>query len=136
MVRTKTEFNKAMFDLCKKLTEDALEYYKRFPHIKGIVFKTDGGSKYIKVKGFETTTHDGKNITDKGRIHCFVNSETGDIFKPHTDGGWRGTGLTENKKHIVDDLYSGGQFSWLTFLIVSHIYVRARELVSCTAPYI
>ena len=93
MVRTKTEFNKAMFDLCKKLTEDALEYYKRFPHIKGIVFKTDGGRKYIKVKGFETTTHDGKNITDKGRIHCFVNSETGDIFKPAT---WKAHNLKGN----------------------------------------
>ena len=28
MVRTKTEFDKAMFDLCKKLTEDAIEKFK------------------------------------------------------------------------------------------------------------
>ena len=82
MVRTKTEFNKAMFDLCKKLTEDAIEKFKSFDHIKNVVFKTDGGRKYIKVKGFETTEHG----TDKGRIHCFVESSTGDIYKPAT---WR-----------------------------------------------
>ena len=99
MIKTKTEFDKAMFDFCKKLTEDGLEHYKRFDHVKGLVFKTDGGRKYIKVKYFTTTlqtnyeTGEEKLFQDKGRIHCFVNSETGDIFKPAT---WKAPNLKGN----------------------------------------
>ena len=93
MIKTKTEFSKAMFDLCKKLTEDALVYYERFDHIKGCVFKTDGGRKYIKVKYFTTTLNtdyetgeEKLHQDEKGSIHCFVESTTGDIYKP---ASWR-----------------------------------------------
>jgi len=101
MIKTKTEFNKAIFDLCKQLTEDGLEYYKRFDHIKGIVFKTDGGRKYIKVKGFETTEHG----TSNGRIHCFVESTTGDIYKP---ANWKAP-------HLKGDAIRGNIFDKSTF---------------------
>ena len=96
MVITKTEFDKAMFDFCKKLTIDALGYYERFDHIKGVVFKTDGGRKYIKVKSFETNTvdHNGNKVVDtNGRIFCFVHSITGDIYKA---ASWRAPYLKGN----------------------------------------
>ena len=111
MIKTKTEFDKAMFDFCKQLTEDGLEYYKRFDHVKGLVFKTDGGRKYIKVKYFTTTlqtnyeTGEEKLFQDKGRIHCFVNSETGDIFKP---ASWR-------SPHLNGDAVRGNIFDKSTF---------------------
>ena len=112
MIKTKTEFNKAMFDLCKKLTEDALDYYERFDHIKGVVFKTDGGRKYIKVKYFTTTlntdyeTGEEKLIQDtKGSIHCFVESTTGNIYKP---AGWKAP-------HLKGDAVRGNIFDKSTF---------------------
>ena len=111
MIKTKTEFNKAMFDLCKKLTEDGLEYYKRFDHVKGLVFKTDGGRKYIKVKYFTTTlqtnyeTGEEKLFQDKGSIHCFVESTTGDIYKPAT---WKAP-------HLKGDAVRGNIFDKSTF---------------------
>ena len=81
------KFDKAMFDFCKKLTIDGLKSFERFDHIKGVVFKSDGGRKYIKVKYWETREHDGEVRTDtNGRIHCFVESTTGDIYKP---ASWR-----------------------------------------------
>ena len=112
MVITKTEFDKAMFDFCKKLTIDALGYYERFDHIKGVVFKTDGGRKYIKVKYFTTTLNKdyetGKEelIQDeKGSIHCFGDSENGNIFKP---AGWRAP-------HLKGDAVRGNIFDKSTF---------------------
>ena len=47
------------------LTEDGLEHYKQFDHVKGLVFKTDGGRKYIKVKYFTTTLQTNYEITSK-----------------------------------------------------------------------
>ena len=80
-------FSIALDNLCDALTKDGLKYYKRYTHIKDITFKPCGGKKYIKIKSFETVSRDmeATNIPN-GRIHCFVNSETGDIYKPAT---WR-----------------------------------------------
>ena len=98
MVRTTTEFDKAMFDLCKKLTEDAIEKFKRIDS-KKVVFKTDGGRKYIKVKMFEAIGN------PEGRIHCFVDSETGDIYKP---ASWKAP-------HLNGDCVRGNIFEPTTF---------------------
>ena len=112
MVITKTEFDKAMFDFCKKLTIDALEYYEKFSHIKSVVFKTDGGRKYIKVKYFTTnidTDYETGEETllkdEKGSIHCFVESTTGDIYKP---ASWRAP-------HLKGDAVRGNIFDKSTF---------------------
>jgi len=102
MIKTKTEFNTAMFDFCKKLTEDAMERYKSFDHIKSIVFKTDGGRKYIKVKGFETNEHG----TDNGRICCFVESETGNIYKAAT---WRAP-YTKGENAVRGNIFNKSTF--------------------------
>ena len=112
MIKTKTEFNKAIFDLCKKLTEDALVYYEKFDHIRGCVFKTDGGRKYIKVKYWTTNlerdyeTGEETLIKSKnGSIHCFVESTTGDIYKP---AGWK-------SPHLKGDAVRGNIFDSTTF---------------------
>ena len=54
-----------------------------------IVFKTDGGRKFLKVKYFETKINTDyetgvKTIVkdERGSIHCFVDKTTGDIYKP------------------------------------------------------
>ena len=78
-MKTKTEFNTAMYNFCKKLTYNSHDYYIKTKMSYRPVYKTDGGRKYIKVKYFEQND-------SKGRIHCFVESSTGDIYKPAT---WR-----------------------------------------------
>ena len=85
-------YDEAMENFLSKLTEDAKSYVARFNHMDSVVFKTDGGRKYIKVKYFTKKIHneyhdDGtKTISivndTKGSIHCFVDSTTGDIYKP------------------------------------------------------
>ena len=72
-----------------KLTENGREYITRYKHMSDVVFKIDGGRKFLKVKYFET-----KIITDyetntktlrkdtRGSIHCFVDKNTGNIYKP------------------------------------------------------
>ena len=57
-----------------------------------VMFRPDGGMKYIKVKSFQvninTDYNDDGTTTktlvggDKGSIHCFVEKQTGNIFKP------------------------------------------------------
>ena len=80
-------FDIAMDRLCDALTRDAMKYYATYSHIKSVAFKPCGGKKYIRVKSFENVSKDMEATTFKGgRIHCFVNSETGDIYKPAT---WR-----------------------------------------------
>ena len=89
-------YDEAMENFLSKLTDDAQSYVARFKHMDSVVFKTDGGRKYIKVKYFtdriDTDYNDGGTTTKtlvkdtRGSIHCFVDSTTGDIYKP---AGWK-----------------------------------------------
>ena len=88
-----TSFDVAMNVFCKRLEENVKPYIATMGHIEKVVFGVDGGRKYIKVKSWNTTiskdyeTGVETTTTDKrGSIHCFVESTTGDIYKP---AGWK-----------------------------------------------
>jgi len=88
-----TSFDDAMVVFCQKLEENVKPYIATMGHMKKVVFGVDGGKKYIKVKYWSTTTskdyETGKTIINqdkRGSIHCFVESTTGDIYKP---AGWK-----------------------------------------------
>ena len=88
-----TSFDGAMNVFCKRLEENVKPYIATMGHMKKVVFGVDGGKKYIKVKYWSTTTskdyETGKTIINqdkRGSIHCFVESTTGDIYKP---AGWK-----------------------------------------------
>ena len=98
-VTTKTKvgstdsFDEAMVNFLIKLEENCEEYVSRFKHMDSVTFALGGGVKYLKVKYFETrisTDYETgkKTIVEdtKGSIHCFVDSKTGDIYKP---AGWK-----------------------------------------------
>ncbi|CAD7930689.1 unnamed protein product [Amoebophrya sp. A25] len=53
-------------------------------------------------------------LNQRWRLYRYNES---DIFRPHTDGSWPGSGLTSDKKSLVQDLYDGAQHSMLTFLL-------------------
>ena len=99
-----SNFEAAMNNLLDKLTENAKPYVTKFDHMSDVVFKTDGGRKFIKVKHYTTykrgdaTYPDAK---DKGRIHCFVDKTTGDIYKPAT---WRAP-YTKGKNAVRGNIY-------------------------------
>ena len=96
LLNSTTPFGEAMNNFLSKLTEDGKEFIERYKLIDDVVFKTDGGRKFIKVKYFETRVNndysdDGTKTTTlvkdtQGSIHCFVDKTTGDIYKPAT---WR-----------------------------------------------
>ena len=96
-------YDEAMENFLTKLTENGKEYIGRYKLIDDVVFKTDGGRKYIKVKYYETKVHneyheDGTKTTTlvkdtRGSIHCFVDKNTGNIYKP---AGWKSPYLKGN----------------------------------------
>ena len=93
-------FKSALMEFCDKLTEDSKDYISRFEFIHDVVFRPSGGRKYVKVKYFETRiqtdyeTGKTKVLTDNnGSIHCFVDVENGDVYKP---AGWRAPYLKGN----------------------------------------
>ena len=87
-----TSFDEAMDAFCTRLEENCKPYVDKFNHMDSVVFRPDGGVKYIKVKSFEDkimTNYDENGVEIKklhkdtrGSIHCFVEKTTGDIFKP------------------------------------------------------
>ena len=108
-----TSFNDAMEKFCKKLNENCIPEVNRFNHIDSVEFKPSGGRKYIKIKSFETnvftnpetgmkTLREDKN----GRIHCFVERTTGNIFKPAT---WKAPFL-KGKNSIRGNVFDSSTF--------------------------
>jgi hypothetical protein len=88
-----TSFDEAMVNFLIKLEENCEEYVGRFKHMDSVTFEACGGRKYIKVKYFtdriDTDYETGKKTLvhdERGSIHCFVESTTGDIYKP---AGWK-----------------------------------------------
>ena len=106
-------YDEAMENFLSKLTDDAQSYVARFKHMDSVVFKTDGGRKYIKVKYFtdrvDTDYETGvKTIVKdtKGSIHCFVDSTTGDIYKP---AGWKAP-YTKGNNAVRGNIYDSTTF--------------------------
>ena len=106
-------YDEAMENFLSKLTEDAQSYVARFKHMDSVVFKTDGGRKYIKVKYFtdrvDTDYETGiKTIVKdtRGSIHCFVDSTTGDIYKP---AGWRAP-YTKGNNAVRGNIYDSSTY--------------------------
>jgi hypothetical protein len=126
LLDSKTPFGEAMDKFLAKLTENGREYIKRYNLIDDVVYKIDGGRKFLKVKYFETRVNndysdDGTKTTTlvkdtKGSIHCFVDKNTGDIYKaatwkaPYTKGNnaVRGS-IYDESCYEKTDLYG----SWL-----------------------
>ena len=89
-----------MNNFCGKLTENSIQEVARFKFMDKVTYKPDGGRKYIKVKYYtdriETDYETGKKTIindDRGSIHCFVDKNTGDIYKAAT---WRAPYLKGN----------------------------------------
>ena len=111
-----TSFDAAMDVFCQKLEQDATEYIKGFNHMESVMFRPDGGKKYIKVKYFQknwnTDYNDDGTTTktlvggEKGSIHCFVERTTGDIFKP---AGWKSPYL-KGMNAVRGNIYDSSTF--------------------------
>ncbi len=108
-----TSFDEAMTNFCNQLTENSIPEVERFDFMKSVTFKACGGRKYIKVKyftdKFETNweTMEKKILVDKnGSIHCFVDSTTGDIYKPQT---WRAP-YTKGNNAVRGNIYDSSSF--------------------------
>ena len=111
-----TSFDEAMNQFCEKLTENCQDYVERFNHMDSVEFKPCGGRKYIKVKSFQTNWHtdynDDGTMTkrlvggEKGSIHCFVERQTGDIYKPQT---WRAP-YNKGKNCVRGNIYDSSSF--------------------------
>ena len=112
VVETKPDFKHAMFKFCKRLTETNKTYTDRFKHIDSVVFAPDkGGSRFVKVKYWEdriSTDYDENGTMTKtlvkakrGSIHCFVEKETGNVYKP---AGWRAP-YTKGKNAVRGNIY-------------------------------
>ena len=113
LLDSKTPFGEAMDKFLNKLTENGKEYIKRYKLIDDVVFKIDGGRKFLKVKYFETKINTNYETGDKtivkdenGSIHCFVDKNTGDIYKP---AGWKSP-YTKGKNAVRGSIYDESTF--------------------------
>ena len=121
-ITTKTQvgststFDEAMNNFCSKLTENTKPEVARFNHMDKVTYKPDGGRKYIKVKYYtdriNTEYNDDGTTTktlvhdERGSIHCFVESKTGDIYKP---AGWKAH-YTKGKNAVRGNIYDASTF--------------------------
>jgi hypothetical protein len=108
-----TSFDEAMDKFCKKLEQNCEEHVAKFNHMDSVMFRQDGGRKYIKVKSFTTNVNTDYETGEKtlvedtrGSIHCFVERTTGDIFKP---AGWRAP-YTKGKNCVRGNIYDASTF--------------------------
>ena len=108
-----TSFDEAMVKFLIKLEENCEEYVSKFKHMDSVTFEACGGRKYIKVKYFttniDTDYETGKKTLvhdTRGRIHCFVESTTGDIYKPAT---WRAP-YNKGKNCVRGNIYDASTF--------------------------
>ena len=108
-----TSFDEAMVNFLIKLEENCEEYVAKFKHMDSVTFEACGGRKYIKVKSFttniDTDYETGKKTLvhdTRGSIHCFVESTTGDIYKP---AGWRAP-YTKGKNAVRGNIYDASTF--------------------------
>ena len=109
-------FDEAMVKFLIKLEENCEEYVSRFKHMDKVTFGVSGGRKYIKVKYFTdriNTEYNDDGTTTKtlvhdtrGSIHCFVESTTGDIYKP---AGWKAP-YTKGKNAVRGNIYDASTF--------------------------
>jgi len=108
-----TSFDEAMEAFCIKLEENVKAYVDKFNHMDSVTFRQDGGVKYIKVKSFQVnieTNHETGVKTlvggDRGSIHCFVEKQTGNIFKP---AGWK-TPYLKGNNAVRGNIYDSSTF--------------------------
>mgnify|MGYP001203043727 FL=1 len=108
-----TSFDEAMSAFCTKLEENVKPYVDRFNHMDSVMFRPDGGMKYIKVKSFQVnvdTNHETGVKTlvggERGSIHCFVEKQTGNIFKP---AGWK-TPYLKGNNAVRGNIYDSSTF--------------------------
>ena len=108
-----TSFDEAMVNFLIKLEENCEEYVAKFKHMDSVTFEACGGRKYIKVKYFttniDTDYETGKKTLvhdTRGSIHCFVESTTGDIYKPAT---WRAP-YNKGKNCVRGNIYDASTF--------------------------
>ena len=111
-----TSFDEAMNAFCTRLEENCKPYVDKFNHMDSVVFRPDGGVKYIKVKSYTKNWHtdyndDGTIIKtlvggERGSIHCFVEKSTGDIFKP---AGYKAP-YTKGNNCVRGNIYDASTF--------------------------
>ena len=108
-----TSFDEAMEKFCNQLEENCKPYVDKFNHMDSVTFRQDGGVKYIKVKSFQVnveTNHETgvKKLVGglRGSIHCFVEKQTGNIFKP---AGWK-TPYTKGNNAVRGNIYDASTF--------------------------
>ena len=113
LLNVKTPFGEAMNNFCSKLTENSKQEVAKFKFMDRVTYKPDGGRKYIKVKYYtdriDTDYETGvKTIVkdERGSIHCFVESTTGDIYKPQT---WRAP-YTKGNSAVRGNIYDASSF--------------------------
>ena len=108
-----TSFDAAMLLFCNQLEQNCKPYVDKFNFMKSVTFKACGGRKYIKVKSFQTNIETDYETGEKtlredknGSIHCFVDSTTGDIYKPQS---WRAP-YTKGNNCVRGNIYDSSSF--------------------------
>lgn len=67
-------------------------YEERFPSLNADTFELVGGRKYLKIA---QSSQPGSGYS----VHCFVDAETGGVYK---SAGWKGPALNGERYNLLD----------------------------------
>lgn len=90
LTHSPAQIREAINSLVEFMNEASRKHHEeRLPNLTPSVFMVEGGRKYIKI-----AQHNGQTF-----VHCFVDAQTGDIYKP---AGWKAPALNGARYNIMD----------------------------------
>ncbi|MCM2129538.1 oxidoreductase [Larsenimonas rhizosphaerae] len=103
-------------------------------NVNWIVSEAVDSTLWARSRHLVTDKVDGESAKGLNARFRFYRYETGDFFKPHSDGAWPGSRVIDNR--IVQDAYPGlmSQYTYLIFLSDGYEGGRTEFLVSKSNP--
>lgn len=91
----KAMVREAIYSFVDFMNTACVEFFaKRYPSLEPDEYEVDGGRKYIRI----VSKHGGG--ASGGSVHCFVDAETGGVYKAAT---WKAPALNGERFNLLDE---------------------------------
>lgn len=90
----KAAVREAVYSFVDFMNVEVVDFFaKRYPNLEPDVYEVDGGRKYIRIISRSGGSASG------GSVHCFVDAETGGVYKAAT---WKAPALNGERFNLLD----------------------------------
>ena len=95
----KAEVREAIYSFVDFMNTEVIEFFaKRYPSLEPDVYEVNGGRKYIRIVARRGDSFGGAAYG--GSVHCFVDAETGGVYKAAT---WKAPALNGERFNLLDE---------------------------------